>query len=95
MWLTAVSPGPRRSIDDRTPGGGNWRGDRSPRHDETNAADSSSRDGRMTVQPETNTDHWVSAHLRRAYAEVAEEPLPETFSALLTRLKRSNGPGSE
>ncbi|WP_153341775.1 NepR family anti-sigma factor [Roseospira navarrensis] len=49
----------------------------------------------MTVQPETNTDHWVSAHLRRAYAEVAEEPLPETFSALLTRLKRSNGPGSE
>lgn len=73
MWhAPAWRPLPLSEGDGKTNGAGG--GDEAPRQTSN------------TLQPADESEHWIVSHIRRAYTEVAEEPLPETFQTLLRRL---------
>ncbi|MBB4285635.1 hypothetical protein GGD88_001354 [Roseospira goensis] len=44
-----------------------------------------------SLEPEHRDEHWVATHVRRAYSEIAREPLPDTFRSLLHKLTHRNG----
>lgn len=94
MWTSTRKRDLQRLNRSNTQGGGNGNGNGRYR---TSPPDKEDRPAfRTIVHPDNENEHWVDSHLRRAYGDIAAEPLPETFQALLRRLRgNENGSGGE
>ncbi|WP_170284241.1 NepR family anti-sigma factor [Roseospira marina] len=42
------------------------------------------------LYPDGPNDYWLAVHLRKAYGDVVNEPLPESFQGLLQRLRETD-----
>ncbi|ABC24081.1 hypothetical protein Rru_A3286 [Rhodospirillum rubrum ATCC 11170] len=45
-------------------------------------------------RPTPGEERWLGTYLRRAYDDVVDEPLPDSFNSLLKQLEQMDSPGS-